>query len=431
MLCPVLTVLRGSPPFRVLWTARTVSFVGDTLSLVALLLHVADRTGQPLAVAALLVVGDVLPALLGPVAGALADRLDLRRLMIGCELAQVGLTVLLALWLPTWPMLLVVVFARALTAQVFAPASRTAVGTVVDSATLPEANAALGLSTNGAETAGPLLAAVLLPLLGVRGVLLLDAATFLCSAVLLTRLPALRAADRAGRADGCTDGTGGTFGTGGTGGPERAGLGRDIRDGLGYLRRAVVPRTVLLGFLGVVACNGIDDVALVFLARQNLGGGDAAIAALLGAVGIGLLVGYWLLGRPRAAGAPMLMVLVVGFAISSVGNLLTGLAWAVAVAFGLQAVRGLGLAAMDVAAATAVARTVPAALRGRVFGVFYGVIGVGAGVAYAGGGLLLTLVGPRWAFVLGGTAGLAVALVTAARLRGRSAEGQVDPAAPR
>jgi MFS family permease len=424
MLCPVLTVLRGSPPFRVLWTARTVSFVGDTLSLVALLLYVADQTGQPLAVAALLVVGDVLPALLGPVAGALADRFDLRRLMIGCELAQVALTVLLALWLPTLPMLLVVAFARALTAQVFAPASRTAVGVVVDSATLPKANAALGLSTNGAETAGPLLAAVLLPLLGVRGVLLLDAATFLCSAVLLTRLPALRAADRADRAgqDGRADGTGE---------PERAGLGRDIRDGLGYLRRAVVPRTVLLGFLGVVACNGIDDVALVFLAKQNLGGGDASIAALLGAVGIGLLVGYWLLGRPRAAGASMLMVLVVGFAISSVGNLLTGLAWAVAVAFGLQAVRGLGLAAMDVAAATALQRTVPAALQGRVFGVFYGVIGVGAGVAYAGGGLLLTLVGPRWAFVLGGAAGLVVTLVTAALLRGRSAEELVDPNAPR
>jgi len=310
MLCPVLTVLRSHPPFRVLWTARTVSFAGDTLSLVALLLYVADQTGQPLAVAALLVVGDVLPALLGPVAGALSDRFDLRRLMIGCELAQVALTVLLALWLPTLPMLLVVVAARALTAQVFAPASRTAVGAVVDPATLPRANAAVGLGTNGAETAGPLLAAVLLPLLGVRGVLLVDAATFLGSAVLLTRLPALRAADRAG-------GDGGDGG-GMPDGAARAGLGRDIRDGLGYLRRAVVPRTVLLGFLGVVACNGIDDVALVFLAKQNLGGGDRSVAALLGAVGIGLLVGYWLLGRPRAAGASMLMVLVVGFAISAV-----------------------------------------------------------------------------------------------------------------
>jgi hypothetical protein len=66
-----------------------------------------------------------------------------------------------------------------------------------------------------------------------------------------------------------------------------------------------------------------------------------------------------------------------------------------------------------------------------VFGAFYGVIGIGAGAAYAGGGLLLTLVGPRWAFVLGGAAGLAVTLVTSWLLRGRSAEELVDPTAPR
>ncbi|HEY2098177.1 MAG TPA: MFS transporter, partial [Pseudonocardia sp.] len=120
----MFTLIRTNRSFGALCTARTVSFLGDTLSLVALLLYVADQTGQALAVAALLLVGDVLPALLGPLAGALADRYDLRRIMIGCELAQVGLTVLLALWLPSLPVLLVLVAARALAAQVFAPASR-------------------------------------------------------------------------------------------------------------------------------------------------------------------------------------------------------------------------------------------------------------------------------------------------------------------
>ena len=82
-------------------------------------------------------------------------------------------------------------------------------------------------------------------------------------------------------------------------------------------------------------------------------------------------------------------LLLVGFAVSSVGNLLTGLAWAVAVAFALQAVRGLGLAAMDVASNTLLQRLVPDRMLGRVFGNLYGVIGVAAGLSYVGGGLLL------------------------------------------
>jgi len=76
-----------------------------------------------------------------------------------------------------------------------------------------------------------------------------------------------------------------------------------------------------------------------------------------------------------------LMLLVGGFAVSSVGNLLTGLAWAVAVAFALQTVRGLGIAAMDVASNTLLQRLVPDHLLGRVFGNLYGAIGVAAGLS--------------------------------------------------
>jgi MFS family permease len=432
MLCGVFTLIRTNRDFGALCTARTVSFLGDTLSLVALLLYVADQTGQALAVAALLLVGDVLPALLGPLAGALADRYDLRRIMIGCELAQVGLTVLLALWLPSLPVLLVLVAARALAAQVFAPASRTAVGRLVEPAALPGANAALGLGTNGAEALGPLLAAVLLPLLGVRGVLLLDAGTFAVSALLLARLPALRRPDGDGADGGAA---GGVL-------EAPAGLGRATRDGLAYLLRARVARAVVLGTFAVVAFNGIDDVALVFLNRDVLGGGDSAIAVLLSAVGIGLLAGYWLLGRPalsrlsggaadgtaaggaadggattRAATGRLAVLMLGGWAVSSAGNLLTGLSWAVAVAFGLQAVRGLGIAAMDVGGTTLLQRAVPAAMQGRVFGAFNGAIGVAAGLSYAGGALLLDATSARTTFLIAGGGGLIATVATAVALR--------------
>src|SRR5690606_589261 len=121
----------------------------------------------------------------------------------------------------------------------------------------------------------------------------------------------------------------------------------DARQGLGHIRRSRALRIICLGFVAVVACNGIDDVALVLLAKDTFHAGDSAVGVLLGAVGAGLLVGYLLLAR-HSRRMSMTWLLLLGFAVSSVGNLLTGLAWAVAVAVGLQALRGLGLAAMDV-----------------------------------------------------------------------------------
>ena len=93
---------------------------------------------------------------------------------------------------------------------------------------------------------------------------------------------------------------------------------------------------VALGYVAIVACNGIDDVALVFLATDTLGGGAGAVGLLLAAVGIGLLAGYALLARSRRQVA-LPALLLAGFAVSSAGNLLTGLTWAVAAAFTLQA----------------------------------------------------------------------------------------------
>jgi len=373
-----------------------VSFLGDSLGLVALMLHVAATTGQALAVAALLLAGDFAPALLGPLAGTVADRLDRRRVMVACELVQGVLVVVTALWLPSLPLLLVLVGLRAVAGQVFQPASRAAVPEVVPEPDLERANAAVGVATNGGETLGPLVAALLLPVLEVRGVLLVDAATFAVSAVLLGLLPALPG-----------------------GGPDqgrRASFLADARTGLRYVWGERTVRAVVFGYVAIVACNGIDDVALVFLATDTLGGGDGAVGLLLAAVGIGLLAGYALLARTRRRVA-MPALLLAGFAVSSAGNLLTGLAWAVAAAFAVQAVRGLGIAALDVAATTLVQRIVPTRLLGRAFGTLYGGIGVAAAFAYLLGGLLLDRTTPRVAFVAAGTAGLLATAATALALR--------------
>ncbi|WP_084522477.1 MFS transporter [Nocardia inohanensis] len=391
-----MQLVLGNRPFRLLWTARTVSFLGDSLSLVALMLYVAGETGQALAVAALLLVGDFTPALLGPLTGALADRFERRRVMVSCELAQAVVMVVVALWLPSLGPLLVLVGVRAIAGQIFQPASRAVVPGLVRDEDLESANAAVGFGTNGGEALGPLVAAALLPFIGVRGVFLLDAASFLLSAALLIFLPATPKEDNESRGSLLTE----------------------TKAGLRYIATTPLLRALGLGFFAVVACNGIDDVALVFLAKDTLHGGDSAVAILLAAVGIGLLAGYALLARPYPR-LSIPVLLIAGFAVSSAGNLLTGLVGAVAAAFAVQAVRGLGIAGMDVATNTLVQRTVPADLLGRVFGTLYGAIGIAAALSYLGGGILLDLTGPRTAFLVAGIGGLAATLGTALAIRRR------------
>jgi MFS family permease len=90
------------------------------------------------------------------------------------------------------------------------------------------------------------------------------------------------------------------------------------------------------------------------------------------------------------------------------------------VAFVLQAIRGLGIAATDVAAATLIQRSVSREMQGRTFANFYGAIGLAAGVSYLLGGLLVEAAGPRVTFLVAGGGGLAVAAYTALRFRTHS-----------
>ncbi|KAB1927268.1 MFS transporter [Micromonospora noduli] len=401
-------LLRRNRPFRTLFSARLVSYAGDSLSLVALIFHVAETTGKGLAVALLLLVGDFAPSLLGPFTGALTDRLNLRRLMVVCELIQAVVLLVIVLTMPSLPMLLALVAVRATASQLFQPASRAAVPALVGDRDLETANSTLGFGSNAAEAVGPLLAAALFPLVGLRGVLLVDAVSFLVSAVLLATLPSLPPATGDGR---------------------QPSLLRQARAGIAYLLSVPTVRVIFLGFTAVVAFNGVDDVALVLLAQKTFHVGESAVGLLLGAVGVGLVAGYAMLSR-WGTRASMPLLLIAGFAVSSVGNLLTGLAWAVAAAIALQAVRGFGLAAMDVASSTLLQRTVPAGMLGRVFGNLYGAIGVAAATSYLAGGVLLDATSAPVTLMVAGVGGLVATGVVALRLPRAMRRADEDGATP-
>jgi len=393
-----LRLLLESAAFRRLWFSRFVSFVGDSLALVALILYVAEHTNEGFAVAGLLLAGDFAPTLLSPWTGALADRVDMRRLMIACEVLQAAAVIAIAVSLSFLAVVLVLVFVRSVLASTIGPATRSAVPRIVADADLEEANAVLGFGTFGFEAVGAAMAAALVPLIGTRGALLVDAATFLVSALVLVGLPML-----APTHDGTTS-------------PDTS-WHRDALDGVRDVFVDPLVRAVVIGFGAFVVFIGMDDVALVFLGREELHSGSTGTALLYAGAGVGLFVGFLLITRPR--GWSPLSLFVGGLALTAVGNLATGLAWATYAAFAMQILRGLGASAVDVGTSTLLQRRVPPERLGRTFANLFGVIGCAAGLSYVAGGLLLNLTSSRVVLVTAGLGGLVAAGWTAAVARGR------------
>lgn len=122
--------LGSSRAFRRLWIARTISQVGDGIALVALVLLVQGTQRTGVAVGTLLLASS-LPRFLGPFAGVVADRVEQRALMIGCDLGNAAVFLAIAGLEPSFPWLLALVAASAVLNTLFAPAGRSAIPALV------------------------------------------------------------------------------------------------------------------------------------------------------------------------------------------------------------------------------------------------------------------------------------------------------------
>jgi MFS family permease len=382
-------LLRRNAVFRRLWLARAVSFIGDGIALLALLLLVKERQESGVAVAGLLLAHSV-PRALGPVVGALSDRMDQKRLMIACDLGQAVLFAAIALLSPSYAALLFLVAAASVLATTFSPAGRSAVPALVHTDDLLAANAWLGLALNFQIAVGPALGGFLVAVAGTSGAIGTNSATFVVSAALLGKLPPLPPHAET------------------NGAPER--LLASVQSGLAFARRHSVVRTLALTLLMGVAFAGMDNVALIFLARDEFGLGPLGVGLLTSAFGIGMVAASVALLQSRPRVDPM-SLFVVGWVLTGLGGLLTGLAPVAGIAFGVQAVAGIGNGIENVASDTLIQRTVERPLLGRVFGLTSTAAFLGGAVAYAAGGLLLEVTTARSVFLIAGSGTLLAVLL--------------------
>jgi MFS family permease len=181
--------------FSRLWWAHSVSQFGDQLTLVALPLAAYADTHSAVAVGVVASLEAVTAVAFGLVAGALADRLAHRRVLILTDVARALLLVALvaALAAPGGDLaaLLVAATGLGITRVLHDAAESAAVPLVVDDARLVAANGRLQASEAAATAAGPAVAGALLGLGGPPLAFAADAVSFAASGGALTGLRSL------------------------------------------------------------------------------------------------------------------------------------------------------------------------------------------------------------------------------------------------
>lgn len=187
----MLTTLRQRN-FALLWFAGLISLAGDWLIITALPFYVYERTGSTLA-SGMLWMAYLLPGLLlGSVAGVFVDRWDRKRTMMIVNALHAALILALLLVRPDGSLWLVyaVMFLQACLGEFFTPAESSLLPRLVGEEQLLQANALNSLNDNLARVIGPAIGGALFGLLGLPAVVLVDSASFLVAAVLISRISA-------------------------------------------------------------------------------------------------------------------------------------------------------------------------------------------------------------------------------------------------
>jgi MFS family permease len=183
------------PEFRKLFTAQAISDIGDGMTFMALLLLVNELTHSPAALAVLSIAVAVPSMVGGVIAGAYADRLDRRRIMIVSDTVRAGLVLVFVVagTVERLPILYVVAFLQAAVGTLFSPSRGALIPKVVPREGLMAANALGQLSRMIGGLLGTGLTGVIFALSGAAWpVFVLDAATFAASVLIVLRVdPAL------------------------------------------------------------------------------------------------------------------------------------------------------------------------------------------------------------------------------------------------
>jgi len=408
--------------FRRLWYATALSSLGDWLGLLATTALATSLAhgyqAQNYALGGVLVV-KLLPAIvLGPVAGAFADRFDRRRTMVVCDVIRFGLFLTIPI-VHTIAWLLIASFLIECVSLFWLPAKDASVPNLVRRDQIESANQLSLITTYGLT---PVLGAALFSVLSlvtnvlarhlhffraqpVNLALYFNATTFLTCAsvvVFITQISGHRSARAV---------------------EEPASLLSLLREGAAFVRHSRLIGGLIIGLVGAFAGGGaVIGAGKIFV--SSLGGGNAAYGVLFGSVFVGL--GSGLAFGPRIArGLSRRRLFGLSIVLAGTCLVLVGVMPQVALAMVFVLGVGFGAGVAYLAAMTLLGTEINDEMRGRVFALLQSLIRVVLILALAAvpfvvaqvgrrrisiGGLHATVDGTRFVLIAGGLFAVAAGL---------------------
>ena len=388
--------------FHRLLAAQTVSLLGDLIAAFAVQAAVVFRMhGSARDAAGVFLMALIPTAVLGPVAGVLADRWDPRRTMIVSDLARAVLVALLA-FATSIPQLYAISFAVSCCSAFFSPARTVAMPGMVNRGRLMEANARMQQAAQFVRVASPAAAGALVAWGGETACYFADSASFAISAALIATV------SRAKRQDVADARNAGGF----------AGRRADIRrtltglcEGARFLRTDSTFRFLAITMnAGAFATGCFGALAPVYV-RDVLRAAPTVYAAIGACIATGSLLGA-LVVRGVAA-VPLLRAGVVTIGLSILPMAVTAnCSAAMAGSFGI----GLGAAWVTVATAALLQGHTPSGMRGRASSALASLMAMAQAAALICAGAGAARIGIAGVFAMSATVLIAAGLRRASQL---------------
>lgn len=343
-------------------TGQTVSLLGIYMSAVALPWYVLTTTNSPTRMALVLFAQTIPIALFGIPAGVLVDRVNLKRLMVILDAGRavsIGLIPVLA-WmnaLDYW-MIVALAFTAGLLAAPYHGAKLALIPALVgeEEADLATANTILHTGMNGMSIGGPVLAGLLIPLIGNGAVLLVDAGSYAAAAILI--------------------GLWVRHEHSGVPETERSHPWSEMLEGVRYAwGNDFVRLTLVLGALAGLAFWLAFDAGMPVFTRDILGKGPETLGFLMGAWGVGAVAGMGVFGlADKRISIPRVVKLTITLTCLALAAAVPPLTQALVASAAGFFFAGLFDGPSGVMVHTILQHHTPARLRGRVSSAFYALL---------------------------------------------------------